>query len=344
MSERRDLIDKISKISDGLNKDLEPLIRKLSDNIANNIKHPEIINMAKIVNIEDPTVEDVSSIMQRLKENYNWSFSRNTILKYMKPEYKRAYKGEKKDGYAKPIMIHENFVTDVNIEVVEAALKKYKKSNTVAKPIIVKARKEDMEVYDWKCHTANELAWLAIKMENEHNEKHQDELCKEYSKRAKMVRDSRFATDANSYEAIILACNSTQSLKNSIKGEWEFKTVWEVKNDEDKCRECIKDQCRKEKCNHECHRVVRPMTTKGLKYAIKTNKDLADLDQHIKRLESIHNDICRIGKMLLENPKSKKLLGAKGIKRLMYSHIDRDECLQCDLFLEKTPTFFEDFK
>ena len=86
------------------------------------------------------------------------------------------------------------------------------------------------------------------------------------------------------------------------------------------------------------------MTTKGLKYAIKTNKDLADLDSHVKRLTSIDNDICRIGKMLLENPKTKKLLGPLDIKKLIYSHIDKDECLQCDLFLENKPDFFENFK
>mgnify|MGYP007090454909 CR=1 FL=1 len=69
-------------------------------------------------------------------------------------------------------------------------------------------------------------------MENEHNAKdekghhlcqHEDKLCKEYAKRIKMVRDSRFATDANSYDAILLGSNCSQSLKNSISGEWEFK-------------------------------------------------------------------------------------------------------------------------
>ena len=95
---------------------------------------------------------------------------------------------------------------------------------------------------------------------------------------------------------------------------------------------------------HECHRVVRPMTTKGLKYAIKTNEDLKSLDQQVKRLQQIDNDICRIGKMLLENPKTKKLLGNVEIKKLIYSHIEKEECLQCDLFLEKNPKFFDENK
>jgi hypothetical protein len=191
---------------------------------------------------------------------------------------------------------------------------------------------------------AEELAMLAIKMEHDHKEKHEDKLCKDYSKRTKMVRDSRFATDINAYEAIIMAVNSTQSLKNAISGEWEFKTVWEVKDDEEKCRECIKDQCRNGKCKHECHRVVRPMTTKGLKYAIKTNDDLHALDKQIQRLSEIENDICKIGKILLENPKTKKLLQSAGVKKMLYNHIDRDECLQCDLYMEKFPNFFDSWK
>ena len=345
VSERRDLIDAISKISDGLDKELKPLIQKLAKNIGDNIKHPEIINMCKILGIADPELKDVSSILQRLRKTHNWSFSRNSVIRCVQVEYKRDYDGvEKKEGYENPVRINDNMISEENFEKIESLLKKYKKSITPAKDIITKARKEDMENYTWKCHVANELALLAIKMENDHETKHQEELCKEYAKRAKMVRDSRFATDANSYEAIILACNSTQSLKNSIKGEWEFKTVWEVKNDEDKCRECIRDQCRATNCNHECHRVVRPMTTKGLKYAIKTNKDLADLDNHVKRLTTIDNDICRIGKMLLENPKTKKLLGSTDIKKLIFSHIDKDECLQCDLWIEKHPNFYEDLK
>jgi uncharacterized protein YaaR (DUF327 family) len=86
------------------------------------------------------------------------------------------------------------------------------------------------------------------------------------------------------------------------------------------------------------------MTTKGLKYAIKTNEDLKELDQHIKRLQTMDNDICKIGKILLENPKTKKALGVTEIKKLIYSHVEKDECLQCDLFLEKNPNFFEEFK
>jgi hypothetical protein len=37
-------------------------------------------------------------------------------------------------------------------------------------------------------------------------------------------------------------------------------------------------------------------------------------------------------------------LGPVEIKKLMYSHVEKDECLQCDMFLEKNPKFFDTFK
>ena len=338
--EAKDLIDRISQISDNTKKNLKPLILKLAYNIADNINHPEIVNLAKAEGIEDVEKKDVGTIMRRLRNKYEWSFSLDTIYRYLPNDLKR----KRVDNISQPIRINENSIRKLDPErfqEMKEILKKIDKENTPAKDIISKARIDDMEKYTWNCHLAEELAMIAIKMEKEHNDKHEDKLCKKYAKRVKMVRDSRFATDANSYEAIILACNTTQSLKNSLEGEWEFKTVWEIRDDEDKCRECIQEKCRAEGCKHECHRVVRPMTTKGLKYAIKTNEDLKELDSHIKRLKQMDNDICRIGKILLENPKTQKKLGMVEIKKLIYSHVDKDECLQCDMFLEKNPTFFD---
>jgi len=334
--EAKDLIDKISSISDTVKTEIKPLIRSLADNLARNITKPDIVNMAKIEGIGQPTELDIARILNRLRIKYGWAFGKTALYSYVQSKYKKA---EVETDYVQPVRVNDNYIAE-HYEELEEKIKQYKKEHTPAKDIITKARLDTMEKYTWNCHVAEELAMIAIKMEHEHD-KHDDTLCKDYAKRAKMVRDSRFATDANSYEAIILACNSTQSLKNAISGEWEFKTLWEVHEDMDKCRECIHENCRAEKCNHECHRVVRPMTTKGLKYAIKTNDDLHNLDLQIKRLTSIGNDICRIGKIILENPKTQKLLGSAACKRLIYSHIEKDECLQCDLFLEKTPGFFD---
>ena len=341
--EAKDLIDKISKISDSVKKDIKPLVQQLAKNIGDNIKHPEIINMAHAEGIKDPQLTDVTRILNRLRKKYQWSFGMTALYSYVQKEYKTVHM-ENQPEYESPVRIESILKDPERLAALEEKIKEHKRQGVPAKDIITKARVEDMEKYTWKCHTAEELAMLAIKMENEHEEKHEDKLCKDYSKKVKMVRDSRFATDANSYDAILLGANSTQSLKNSISGEWEFKTVWEVKNDEDDCRECIHENCRHDKCKHECHRVVRPMTTKGLKYAIKTNEDLKELDKRIKYLVEVDNDICRMGKMLLQNPKSKKQLGVAAIKRLMYAHIEKEECTQCDLFLSKNVTFLDDLE
>ena len=347
--EAKDLIDRISSISDNVKKDLKPLIQDLAKNIGDNINKAEIKNLAVLEGIKDPEIKDVASILERLRKKYEWSFGKTTLYNYVQKEYKDG----KVQEYTQPVRVNDNYI-ESHIDELKDKIRDYEKKNTPAKDIITKARLVDVEKYEsWNCHMAGELAQLAIKMENEHNAKdeksnhlcqHEDKLCKDYSKKIKMVRDSRFATDANSYDAILLGANSTQSLKNSISGEWEFKTVWEVKNDEDDCRECIHENCRHEKCKHECHRVVRPMTTKGLKYAIKTNEDLKELDKRIKYLVEVDNDICRMGKMLLQNPKSKKQLGVAAIKRLMYAHIEKEECTQCDLFLSKNVTFLDDLE
>lgn len=338
-SERKDIIDKLAKVSDSI-RDKKDLILKLAQNIERNLDKPDIKNTCKILGINEPKKENISAIIKRLRDNHFTAISDSWIQDVLPKEYKRSYEKEEVEK-TQVVRLSENYIKE-NMDDLKAKIKAVEQKNVPAKEIISKARIPDMEKYTWDCWFAEELAMLAIKLEREHAEKHDDKMCKEYSKRAKTTRDARFATSMNSYEAIILAINTSQSLKNAISGEWEFKTMWEVLDDMDKCRECLgPEQCRKEKCKHECHRVVRPMTTKGLKWAIRTNKELSDLDKEIKRLTEINNDLCRMGKMILENPKSKKLLGSKEQTKLIYSHIERDDCLQCDLFLEKNPDFLK---
>lgn len=347
-SERIKILDELAKANDII-KNKKQLIKQLAENLEKSLDSPYVTTLAKNVGIEKPEKKDISRLITRLRDNHFPNFSERYVRECLPEEYKQEYTSERQETK----VMRVNMENDEQREELRSMIKEWDRKNTPAKDIITKANKEQMEKYTWNCHIAEELAMIAIKMENEHmatDEKgkplhqHEEKLCKEYAKRAKMVRDSRFATDANAYEAIIVACNTTDSLKNAISGEWEFKTRWEIDDDEQKCRECIKDECKSDKCNHECHRVVRPMTTKGLKYAIKTNDDLAKLDKRIKRLTQLDNDICRIGKILLENPDTLEKLGPVEIKKLMYSHVEKDECLQCDLFLEKNPKFFDTFK
>jgi len=333
--ERQIIIDKLSKISQSVSSDIEPLVKKLAENIAKNLHKEEVRIMAKTEGIDNPTPKDVAVIVNRLRKKYNWAFGSTALYQYIQPEYKNARPDAK---YSNTIRLNQNYVKEHYDEIKEM-LKEARVHP--AKDIISKTKIDDMERYTWKCWFAQELAMLAIKLEHEHVEKHDDKLCKEYSVRAKTTRDSRFATDMNSYEAIILAINTAQSLKNALAGEWEFKTLWEIMDDMEKCKECLGyQQCKRDKCKHECHRVVRPMTTKGLKYAIKTNDTLHEWDKQVKRLIELKNDLCRIGKIILDNPKTKKLLGETEMRKMINAHIERDECIQCDIFLEKNPSFF----
>ena len=137
-----------------------------------------------------------------------------------------------------------------------------------AKDIKIKAGKTDIDQYDWKSPLAYELAKLAIKMESEYD-RQDPKIIKEISKHVRMARDGRFATPLQNYEAIIVASNATTSLKDVCEGEWTFKSRWEIEDDENHCPECKTRllQCATNKCNHVCHDVLKPMTTKGLKYA-----------------------------------------------------------------------------
>lgn len=337
-AERLSIIDSISKISDGVNKDLKPLIQRLADNIANSVESGEIQNLAKLEGVEDMQLTDIATIINRMRKKYNWSFGKTALYTHIQAKYKKAIVEEYVNTQ---VRLTDKYVEE-HYDEVKDMLKKAKEKGMPAKDIISKAVVSDMEKYDWDCWFAQEIAFLAIKLEKEHLSKHDEALCKEYCKRAKTTRDARFATDMNSYEAIILAMNSAQSLKNAIAGEWEFKTFWEVLEDMKKCRECNGiDDCKNSKCKHECHRVVRPMTTKGLKYAIKTNDKLRDWDSQCKRLVELKNDLCRVGKIILDNPKTKKLLGETEMRRMINAHIERDDCIQCDVFLEKNGDFFK---
>jgi len=337
-SERKEIIDKLAQVSDTITNKKE-LVLKLAKNIEKNLDKPDIKNMCSILGIENPQKENISSIVRRLRDKHFPAISLRWIEDVIPREYKQVRKEQADDS--KIVRLSEKYIKD-NKDELKAKIKEIEQKDSPAKDIISKARIPDMEKYTWDCWLAEEIALLAIKLEKEHKEKHEDKLCKEFSKRAKSTRDARFATNMNAYEAIILAVNTTQSLKNAISGEWEFKTLWEILEDMDKCRECLgPEQCRKEKCKHECHRVVRPMTTKGLKWAMRKNEDLKAWDNEIKRLIVDEDDLCHMAKTILKNPKSKKLLGEKEQLKLFYKHIENFDCLQCESFIEKHPDFFK---
>ena len=132
-------------------------------------------------------------------------------------------------------------------------------------------------------------------------------------------------------------------IRDRVEGEYGFKTRWEIEEDEKNCRLCRdKLECVATKCKCTCHDIVKPMTTKGLKFAINSNKSLKELDDRMKQIMNEDwSDICPFAKILLKNPKIDKYMKNSSKKKIIASHIEKDNCNQCESFLEDNPNFFD---
>lgn len=338
----------IKEIKD-FSKESKPVIKKKILELAVIYEHaiqeqnPVIINKIKsiksknrqLVN-EDVNEKDVALLINSIREENFDLVSHTWLYKLLPEKYKHTYVTEEKK--AEDISDKELYIMKDDL------LKRIRDMDKgPAQDIKVKETKEDIEKYNFECFVAGELVKLALKMEKEHRSKHDPNLCTKLSKHVKSARDGRFATPMMEYEALIVACNSTTSLANVVQGEWGFKTRWEVEEDEKNCRQCIdKINCVASKCTCPCHAIVKPMTTKGLKFAINTNKYLKELDDRMKQIMNEDwSDICPFGKILLKNPKIDKYMKNSSKKKIISAHIEKDNCDQCESFLEDHPNFFD---
>ena len=104
--EAKQLIDRISSISDNVKKDLKPFVQKLAKNIGDNINKAEIKNLAALEGIKDPEIKDVASIMNRLRKKYEWSFGKTALYSYIQKEYMDS----KVKEYEKPVRVNDNYI------------------------------------------------------------------------------------------------------------------------------------------------------------------------------------------------------------------------------------------
>ena len=299
----------------------------------------KIKNIKKYRTDEPITPKDIALLLNKLRDDNFETVSKAWIYRILPVKYK--HEQEKVDK--KELNLEDLSAKELYLHKDEIIRKIKDMERGPAQDIKVKETKEDIEKYNFECFIAGELAKLAIKMEKEHKEKHDPKLCTKISKHVKSARDSRFATPMMEYEALIVAANSTTSLANVVQGEYGFKTRWEIEEDERNCRNCFdKIECAATKCKCPCHDVVKPMTTKGLKFAINTNKYLKELDERMKQImDEDWSDLCPFGKILLKNPKIDKYMKNSSKKRVIASHIDKDNCDQCESFLQDHPTFFD---
>lgn len=298
----------------------------------------KIKNIKKYRTNEPVSPKDIALLLNKLRDENFEVVSKAWIYRILPEKYKHEHKVEKEELNLDQLTPKELYLHKDEI------IRKIKDmERTPSQDIKIKETKEDIERYNFECFIAGELAKLAIKMEKEHKEKHDPKLCTKISKHVKSARDSRFATPMMEYEALIVACNSTTSLANVVQGEYGFKTRWEIAEDEKNCRNCLdKIECAATKCKCPCHDVVKPMTTKGLKFAINTNKYLKELDERMKQImDEDWSDLCPFAKILLKNPKIDKFMSKSSKKKVIASHIEKDNCNQCEFFLQDHPNFFD---
>ena len=341
-NEAEKLISEIKHYSEDVKPLVKTKILQLAKIYEEAIQEKNNIVISKIKNIkerntnEDPNTKDIALLINKLREDNFKMISQTWLYKILPEKYRHTYK---KDD----IKLDE--ISDKELYVMKDDLIRRIKDmeRGPAQDIKVKETKEDIERYNFECFVAGELAKLAIKMEKDHKEKHDPKICTKISKHVKSARDSRFATTQMEYEALIVACNSTTSLAHVVEGEFGFKQRWEIEEDEKNCRNCRdRIECVSSKCKCPCHDVVKPMTTKGLKFAINSNKALKELDDRMKQIMNEDwSDICPFAKIVLKNPKINRYMKNNSKKMIIASHIEKDDCVQCESFLEDNPNFFD---
>lgn len=345
------LIGQIKTINDKLDKgDLKRLILELADHLNEGIttKRPEIINKINLIikesdipmkGVDEVTPKLISALIQRIARKNFPKISVQWIIRVLPDDYKRD-----KVVVVKEKMIHASEISDANLLAMSTDLKKRIRGMEnlgPAKEIKVKNDLETIEKHLWRCDMSNELAKLAIKLDNEHEKDHDAKYCTDSSKQIRMARDKRYATTFSRYHAIVVQAEHTRSLADLAAGEVEILGRWETHDNEKQCTECIDlIHCRAEKCTHVCHQFRKEMTTKGIKWAMRKTEELTKLQKHMKVLHEDSDDMCEFMKMIFTNPALKMNQGEK--KNIMAKHMKKDDCDQCLYFTGEHPQFFRE--
>ena len=364
--ESNDIINEIASITKKNNVLLKDLIIKLANHIADGLRNrnPEALNLAKMYlktgpgyskESADPTnLKNISKILNAIKESHFPSVTRQWIINCLPPEFK-----ETKVNKPKEFDI-EGIPDAVLIDKGNDIIRKIKKltNHGPAEPFKTKRSLDDVKKHDFELDLSNVLLDIIINLEDyakllkEEESKDPEklknllEIDKELARRLRTVADNRHATDEAKYEAIMLVSSTFDSLNHSTEGETQILTRWELFDREKKCLKCYNElnQCRAEKCNCACHESVKHLTTKGLKWAREHNPHLQKLDKQLNHLNEWVDDICSYAKILLNNAHVNDLTTKTQRRNLMYNHIEKDKCEQCEFFLEDHPNFFDEKK
>jgi hypothetical protein len=314
------------------------VIKRLAKNLETAIKQddPRIINLLQL--LEKPKqLDSVVDLIKWIIKDKQLDIGDTTLYDSLDDKYKKE---REKTGEAKIVRLSDNFIKEHTDELLER-IKTLNKG--AAKDIKIKIKKDTIDLQGWNSLISLELVELAKKIDE--TEETDKELEKEIAERLRMVRDARFATTWSRYEAIVAAVNTTKSLTNAIDEEYVPLKREIIINNEHNCDECYCDGEPKNSCKCHCHRTTQDMTTKGLKWAVKHNKRLGEFDEHMKRIGNTdHDDICPAIKTLFTNPNMDKHLSSSDKMNLLTKHIEKEQCIRCEMFLDDHPEFFKSDK
>jgi hypothetical protein len=330
-----DNITLLIKIDKENEKKKQETILELARNLQVAIKQqsPRTMNRLKMLNLPTDNTAIARFIIWIIKNN-KLSIGKSWVYENIPKTCKEEYDSK---GRSPEVLLSNNYIK----EHAEELLYKIKELvRTPAKDIKIKIRKDVIDQQGWKTRIAYALVQLAKKVEED--ETVDEELDKEISEKINMVKDGRFATTWARYEAIVVATNTTKSLTKAIEEEWTPLKRQEIMKNEKGCRECYCSGEPHAKCNCHCHRTTQEMTTKGLKWAVKHNKRLGEFDESMKRIADMdREDICPAMKALFTNPNMDKHMSHDDKMNILTRHIEKEQCIRCETFLDLHPTFFE---
>ena len=304
-----------------------------------NLERHDICNaISKWCESEDIASERMvyKTLPKRLKGEYSAPVQNVTALEAESLSETQLWSDDKKEAY------FDSIRDDVeNI--------KNRRKPMVEKPKLLGNKDEVLESikgFSYPCLLAQRIAKLLEKFLEEHEEHHDIELEKKYDNILKSAIDARHIASEKEMEAVVLAIEYGASIKNVADGQQYVLSFHEIYNNWIRCEECSKDpkRCIKQPhCRCICHAVMKKGTTKGVKFAINSNKHLKEFRERLQAQKNNPTaDLCEDGKIILFNGRFEGGLKKSDLKRAIVDHIEFTDCLLCPDFLTKHPKFLDE--
>jgi len=312
------------------------------------IRGDVLLEIRSLLKKEKIKPSDIAAFLKAWKEAQGLNISTAWLYRILPEECKTDYKKntnltEKQQKAAAYLSQKTEEEIELIYDLAKEVAENYKKRRSLDQHLEI-VKKETDEHGEYGCEISRIFRELADKLDKEHDHHHDKKLEKKSKRKLESACDSRHIASEGEMEALIIAAEYGSSLKNVVEGTSYPLSRWEVERNEQGCKECAGDtvRCSKESCSCVCHSTHKVGTTKGMKYARDTKKNLKDLSdklQKLKQLEDKNDDLCELGKIVLGNVR----VGDSSTKlRIISDHITETKCERCESFLDNNPEFFEE--